>query len=76
MTIGTKINQFDERGELHGTWEDYFTTGELSCRVNYYHGQRHGLAEDYSCHKTVWVWYKGEWKNDKQTGLWYEKRYD
>ena len=70
------INQVDELGERHGTWEYYFSDGRVSHRVNFRHGHFHGLMGDYSCHKTVWIWYKGEWNNDKQIGLWYEKRYD
>jgi hypothetical protein len=32
--------------------------------------------EDYSCHQTIWVWFKGECKKGKKIGIWYEKRYD
>jgi len=70
------INQVDERGERHGTWEYYFSEGQLSYRHNYYHGKYHGLMEDYSCHQTIWVWFKGECKKGKKIGIWYEKRFD
>ena len=67
------INQLDSNGFAHGTWENYFSNGQLSYRNNHLHGNRHGLAEDYSI--TSKAIYKGEYKSNKQIGLWYDDRY-
>jgi hypothetical protein len=33
-------------------------------------------VEDYSYNKIMYALLKGEYKNNKRIGLWYEKRYD
>ena len=70
------INQRDKNGRRHGTWEEYYNNRQVFYRCNFRHGQFHGLVEDYSYNKIMYALLKGEYKNNKRIGLWYEKRYD
>jgi hypothetical protein len=72
-----KINQLDDNGWRHGTWEEY-KNGQVSYRCNFRHGQFHGLVEDYSLrdYSYNYALLKGEFKKGKSIGLWYEKKYD
>ena len=37
------INLYNEKGEKHGVWEDYFSNGQLCYRGNFVNGELHGV---------------------------------
>jgi len=41
------MNGFNENGEKHGPWEEYWINGKLGYRGNYFNGKMHGLFERY-----------------------------
>ena len=41
------INLYNEKGERHGVWEDYYDNGQLRYRGNYVNGIEHGICESY-----------------------------
>lgn len=67
------INQHDENGKKHGRWEDYYA-GRQYYKGGYNHGKFHGLWELY--HENGQPIGKGEYKNHKDRGLWYEAQHD
>jgi antitoxin component YwqK of YwqJK toxin-antitoxin module len=62
------INLYNEKGQKHGYWEDYYSNGQLESKGNYVNGKRDGYWEEYySCGK---LWMKGNYVNGKQDGYW------
>ena len=41
------ITPYNEKGEPHGYWEQYWLNGNLAYRGNYINGQLNGLWECY-----------------------------
>ena len=41
------INLYNEKGEKHGVWEDYFDNGKLRYRRNFVNGKKQGAWEHY-----------------------------
>ena len=41
------MNEFNDKGERHGPWEEYSVNGTLFYRENYINGKKHGLCECY-----------------------------
>jgi antitoxin component YwqK of YwqJK toxin-antitoxin module len=62
------INLFDENGERHGYWEQYYDNGQLSYKGNYVNGNKHGYWEDYFYNGQLN--YKGNYVNGKPHGYW------
>ena len=61
------MNEFNDKGERHGLWENYLPNGQLSFRTEYFNDKRHGFYEEYSEDKLRW---KGEYQNGERHGLW------
>jgi antitoxin component YwqK of YwqJK toxin-antitoxin module len=62
------INLFDENGERHGYWEEYYDNGQLEYKRNYVNGKQHGYWEWY--YSNGQLCYKGNYVNGKQHGYW------
>lgn len=62
-----EINKFDEDGNKHGHWIEYFDTGEKMFEGKYNHGQRDGWCKDY------FIWHtlieEGEYKDGVRNGM-------
>jgi len=41
------IRPYNENGEPHGYWEDYFSNGQLCYKGNFVNGKEHGYWESY-----------------------------
>jgi hypothetical protein len=67
-----EINQYDKNGVNCGPWEDYNGIRFKGC---YRNGERYGLWLAYKLDGRQ-PWYKGEFKKDKQVGLWYNSIYN
>lgn len=63
-----KINQYNENGEYHGYWEQYYHNGNLWYKGSFINGRRHGLWEYY--HDNGKLMYKGNYLNGKPDGYW------
>ena len=44
------MNQYNEIGEKHGPWEEYWFNGTLWFKGTYSNGKRHGLYKSYYLH--------------------------
>ena len=64
----SKINQYNEKGERHGLWEQYHSNGKLRIKCTYVNGQLHGLWEKYWNNGQLWE--KGTYINGKERGMW------
>ena len=62
----------DKVGKRHGVWKGYSEQGTLASMTEYKHGVKNGISIVY--YPNGGVNYKGEYKNDKPTGIW--KVYD
>ena len=62
------INLYNEKGEKHGLWEDYYSNGELHYRINYANGKEHGVWESY--YRDGQLNYRGNYENGQKHGLW------
>ena len=62
------INLYNERGEKHGYWEEYYENDQLMSKGDYLNGKAHGLWEFYYVNGQLW--YKGDYLNGKAHGLW------
>ena len=67
------INLYNEKGERHGYWEDYYTDGQLSSKGNYVNGKEHGYWEYYW--NNGQLMFKVNYVNGKRHGYW-ESYYD
>ena len=45
--ISKDITPRNEKGELHGCWESYYSNGQLHFKGNYINGKLHGYSESY-----------------------------
>ncbi len=61
-------SEFDDNNKQHGEWLSYYKNGQLESRINYVHGIRHGLCEEY--HSNGQLWYRGYCKMGKPIGFW------
>ena len=62
------INLYNERGQKHGYWEYYHSSGQLSSKGHYINGKEDGYWEEYyPCGQLMW---KGKWVNDNRDGYW------
>ena len=43
----TNITPRNEKGEAHGSWEYYWSNGQLYYKGNYVNGNKHGYWEYY-----------------------------
>jgi len=59
---------YDEDGKRHGIWTFYTLEGKKLSITEYRHGKKHGYALVY--HPNGALYYRGEWKEDKQVGVW------
>ena len=41
------ITPYNDKGEKHGYWEDYYSNGQLCYKGDYVAGKRHGSWERY-----------------------------
>jgi antitoxin component YwqK of YwqJK toxin-antitoxin module len=62
------INLYNERGEKHGYWEEYWSNGQLLWKGNFVNGNRDGYWEWYYTHGQLIS--KGRYVNDKREGYW------
>ena len=62
------MNQYNDKRQRHGPWEDYFSNGKLGYKTNYVNGKEHGLSEDYYCSNGN-LSYKANYVNGKEHGL-------
>jgi antitoxin component YwqK of YwqJK toxin-antitoxin module len=58
------INLFNENGERHGYWEEYYDNGKLAYKGNYVNGKRHGYWESY--YSNGELYYKGFYDMGKE----------
>ena len=42
------MNEYNEQGQPHGQWENYYSDGKLWYKENYLNGQLHGTLERYN----------------------------
>jgi antitoxin component YwqK of YwqJK toxin-antitoxin module len=42
------MNQFNDKGQKHGYWEDYWSNGSLFYKGNFINGERSGHWELYN----------------------------
>jgi len=68
------INLYNEKGERHGYWEDYWSNGQLCYKGNFVNGQRHGYWERY--YSNGKLWYKVNYVNGKEHGYWEDYWYN
>ena len=62
------INLYNDKGEKHGYWEDYYDNGQLAYKGNFVNGNRHGYWESY--YADGQLSYKGNYVNGKPHGYW------
>ena len=62
------INLYNDKGEEHGYWEDYWSDGQLYYKGNYINGKKHGSWEEYWDNGQLFS--KGNYINGKQHGYW------
>jgi len=62
------INLYNEKGEEHGYWENYYSNGQLDYKGNYVNGKKHGYWENYWSDGQLW--HKGNYVNGKKHGYW------
>jgi antitoxin component YwqK of YwqJK toxin-antitoxin module len=62
------INLYNERGQRHGYWEEYYSNGQLRNKGNYVNDNRDGYWEEYYSNGKLWR--KGNYVNGKQDGYW------
>ncbi len=63
------MNQYNNKGELHGYWEEYYyPNGNLMYKTNYVNGESHGYWETY--YQNGQLSWKGYFVNDKRHGYW------
>ena len=65
------MNGFNENGEKHGPWEEYWENGKSYWKGNYVNGKKHGLCEHYGIYGKLS--YKVNFVNGNEHGLseWY-----
>jgi antitoxin component YwqK of YwqJK toxin-antitoxin module len=63
------INLYNEKGEKHGYWEEYWNNGKLESRGNYVNGKREGYWEMFH-YLTNHLRCKGNYVNGEQDGYW------
>ena len=68
------INQRDEYGLQHGLWFHYHPGGGIAYKLMYIHGKHHGLYLSY--YRGGGLKFKGFFKNKRDIGLCYAKKYD
>ena len=64
------MNQRNEHGKMHGPWEEFYQTGELSSRGYYLNGESHGPWEHF--YKNGHLYSRGSYKHGVKIGLWHE----
>ena len=69
MNTNMNINQLDDNGLRHGTWEFYDAHGHLYCRSRYNHGKTFGPVETYNSFSGK-LFHKGPYKKGSRCGLW------
>ena len=69
MNTNMNINQLDDNGLRHGTWEFYDAHGHLYCRSRYNHGKTFGPVETYNSFSGK-LFHKGAYKKGSRCGLW------
>jgi antitoxin component YwqK of YwqJK toxin-antitoxin module len=68
-----QINQYDNVGNKHGYWEEYYENGVLELKGIYINGQRDGIWETY--HENGQLYYKSNFINGIRNGI-FEHYYD
>lgn len=63
-----ECNQYNENGDRHGYWEEYWSSGEIMTRGCYKNGLKNGEWEQYW--ENGHLWKKGCYVNGIQTGHW------
>ena len=61
------MNKYNDKGEQHGPWEEYYSNGKLWYKENYVNGKLHGLHEKYYSNGNLD--YKENYVNGKLHGL-------
>jgi len=61
------MNKYNDKGEKHGPWEQYYPKGNLWYKENYINGKKHGLYEIYYYNGNLD--YKVNYVNGKGHGL-------
>ena len=62
------MNQYNDKGEFHGYWENYSYQNLLLSKGNYINGIKNGYWEGYWSNGIID--YKGNFTNDGPTGYW------
>jgi antitoxin component YwqK of YwqJK toxin-antitoxin module len=62
------IIPYNDKGEQHGYWEDYYSNGKLWYKGNYVNGKQHGYWESYYDNGNLA--YKGNYIDGKRHGYW------
>jgi antitoxin component YwqK of YwqJK toxin-antitoxin module len=53
------ISSYNDQGEAHGYWEEYYSNGQLWYKGNYVNGNEHGYWESY--YSNGQLYYKGNY---------------
>ena len=61
---------YNSQDQRHGTWECYYSNGQLSYKGNYINGKQDGAWEHY--YSNGQLHYKGNYTNGKEDGIWFE----
>lgn len=67
------MNGYNDKGEKHGPWEEYYSNGNLYYKENYINGKLHGLREYYRANEKPM--YKVNYVNGKRHGLYEDYNY-
>ena len=62
------MNQRNDKGQRHGSWEIYHDNGQLDCKGSYVNGFEYGLWESYWMNGKLH--YKGSYINETRIGFW------
>jgi len=49
------MNACNDKGERHGTWDEYYPNGKLYWKGNYINGKLHGLYELYYSNSELYL---------------------
>jgi len=60
--------EYDDNQQRHGVWTYYTVDGKKQSVTEYKHGIKDGFSIVY--HPNGSVYYKGEYRNDQQVGVW------
>ena len=59
---------YNDKGQPHGYWEQYYSNGQLSYRGKFINGKKEGYWEDYW--RNGELHFRGNYVNDERKGYW------